>query len=62
MELKESELDIIVAALHYASIVRNSFMEHLVEQGQFETAMSVRHDLYDLVLTCSQELNEVRNG
>ena len=62
MEFEESELAIIVAALNYVGILRGDFINHLIEQGEFETAMSVRHDMDDLKTQCIYNLNEVRNG
>ena len=62
MEFEKFELDIIVAALNYAGIARNSFMEHLTEQGHFETAMNVRDDMDDLKSLCLHNLNELRSN
>jgi len=62
MEFEESELAIIVAALKFVEINRTDFMTHLVAQGEFETAMSVRDDMDDLKTQCLYNLNEIRNG
>ncbi len=58
VEFKESELDIIVAALNFAGIHRPDFIDHLILQGYYETALVARNDMDDLL----QNLNEVRNG
>lgn len=60
MEFKESELDIILAALNFADIHRPDFIDHLILHDHYETAMNVRDGLTHLTSTCRENLKEIR--